>query len=249
MEQLQALLVHIAVGLQRLEADLSAEHIEATSAEERARRTTLRIATAANRCPWSSVCELACYITTGALARKTHIPITIFLSRPMCMLQESRRILQLGGQMLLDAPDVELDDARALDALVFTEVASASNAAQPASSSAASSAAQPATSSAAHSVGAPSSSNSQNSVAQPVVCGSEVEDLGDNSAGGTAEDVNFEITTLTNTTSLHDVWLHRGPFSGISRLTYLHRPRRSRAASHQGSNYKRPELPERVPLR
>ena len=43
------------------------------------------------------------------------------------MLQECRRILQLGDQMLLDAPDVELDDARALDALVFTAVATASN--------------------------------------------------------------------------------------------------------------------------
>ena len=74
MEQLQGSLVHIAVGLQRLEADLSAEQFEAPSNEERARRTTLRIATAANRCSWCSVCELACYITTGALARKTHIP-------------------------------------------------------------------------------------------------------------------------------------------------------------------------------
>ena len=48
MEQLQGLLMQIAVGLQRLEADLSAEQPEAPSAEERARRTTLRIATAAN---------------------------------------------------------------------------------------------------------------------------------------------------------------------------------------------------------
>ena len=72
MEQLQSLLTHMAVGLQRLEADLNAEQPEAPSAEERARRTTLRIATAAKRCSWCSVCELACYITTGALARKTH---------------------------------------------------------------------------------------------------------------------------------------------------------------------------------
>ena len=77
MEQLQGLLAHIAVGLQRLEADLSSEQPEEACAEERARRTTLRIATAANRCSWCSVCELACYMTTGALARKTHIPIAI----------------------------------------------------------------------------------------------------------------------------------------------------------------------------
>ena len=101
--------------------------------------------------------RVACYITTGALARKTHIPIAIFLSRPMYTLQECRRVLQLGDKMLLDAPDVELDDVQALDALVFTAVPTARSAAQPASSSAASSAAQPATSSAAHPVGAPSS--------------------------------------------------------------------------------------------
>ena len=123
VEQLQALFVHIAVGLRRLEADLSAEQPEAPSAAGRARRTTLRLATAANRCPWCSVCELACYITTGDLARNTHVPISIFLSRPMYMLQECRRVLQLGDQMLLGGPDVELDDARALDALVFTAVA------------------------------------------------------------------------------------------------------------------------------
>ena len=130
MEQLQDLLTHMAVGLQRLEADLNAEQSEAPSAEERARRTTLRIATAANRCSWCSVCELACYITTGALARKSHIPVAIFLSRPMFMLQECRRLLQHGDQMLLDAPDVQHDHVRAVDALAFTAVVRASSAAQ-----------------------------------------------------------------------------------------------------------------------
>ena len=87
MEQLQSLLVHIALGLQRLEEDLGSEQPEEASVEERARRTTLRMATAINRCSWCSACELACYINTGSLARKTHIPVSIFLSRPMYMLQ------------------------------------------------------------------------------------------------------------------------------------------------------------------
>ena len=190
------------------------------------------------------------------------------------MLQECRRILKLGDQMLLDAPDVELDDARALDALVFAAVATASSAAQPASNSAASSAAQPATSSATHPVGAPSSSTPQSGAAQPVVCESEARDLGDNSAnpvrrselpdgpspfldtaaGEAAEDISdtindLEITTLTNTTSLHDDWLHRGPFSGRSRLTHLHRPRRSHPAPRRGSSFRHPALPGRVSLR
>ena len=34
--------------------------------------------------------ELACYMTTGALARKTLLPVAIFLSKPMYMLQECR---------------------------------------------------------------------------------------------------------------------------------------------------------------
>jgi hypothetical protein len=46
MEQLQGLLTHLALGLRRLEAEDEAD--TQTSAEERARKTTLRIATAAN---------------------------------------------------------------------------------------------------------------------------------------------------------------------------------------------------------
>ena len=164
------------------------------------------------------------------------------------MLQDCRRILQLGDQMLLDAPDVELDDTRALDALVFTAVATANVAAQPASSSAASSAAQPATSSATHPVGAPSSSTPQSSAAQPVVCESEAEDLGDNSdtaISAAAEDADnnvesLEITTLKKTTSLHDDWLHRGAFladldlySYIAPVSRLPRPTKARISDTQ----------------
>ena len=47
MEQLQGLLTNLAPGLQRLEAE---DHADTqTSAEERARKTLLRMATAANR--------------------------------------------------------------------------------------------------------------------------------------------------------------------------------------------------------
>ena len=130
MEQLQGLLTHIAVGLRRLEEEDDAADTE-PSTEDRARKTTLRIATAANRCSWCSVCELACYITTGALTRKTHVPVAVFLSRPMYMLQECRRLLQRGDEILLDAPDLSREDARALDVLAFTAPASSTSAAQP----------------------------------------------------------------------------------------------------------------------
>ena len=144
MEQLQSLLTHLALGLRRLEAEDATD--TQPSAEERARKTTLRMATAANRCSWCSVCELACYITTGALARKTHVPVAIFLSRPMFMLQECRRFLQRGDQILLDAPDLSHDDARDVDVLCFGAAASSSSAAQPAPSSAAEPAAAPSSS-------------------------------------------------------------------------------------------------------
>ena len=130
MEQLQGLLMQIAVGLRRLEADFNDEESEVPSVEERARKTMIRIATAANRCSRSSVCELACYITTGALARRTHIPIAIFMSRPTYMRQECRRILQRGDHSVVSAPNVELDDARPLDALVLSAMPSRSSAAE-----------------------------------------------------------------------------------------------------------------------
>ena len=135
------------------------------------------------------------------------------------MLQECRRLFQHGDQMLLDAPDVQHGHVRAVDALAFTEVVTANRPPQPASSSA------------AEMAGAPSSSNAQSSAAQPVLCEPETEDLSDDSvnpaqrnelpadtvAGEVAEVVNgitddLGITILSNTTSLHDDWLHRGPF-------------------------------------
>ena len=237
MEQLQGLLSHIAVGLRRLEEEIAVADTE-PSAEERARKTTLRIATAANRCSWCSVCELACYITTGSLARKTHQPVAIFLSRPMYMLQECRRLLQRGDQILLDAPNCSYDDVRVVDVLAFTVVASSNNV----SEAAASSAAQPA-------VAVPSSSSAGDSAeqfgGQPpdmdeeeiAADGSAVEALDDGAAspeqhaephgrsspfigtslqeeGGNPDELmdNVEITTLTNTTNGYDDWLHRGPF-------------------------------------
>ena len=123
--------MQIAVVLRRLEADFNDEESEVPSVEERACKTMIRIATAANRCSWCSACELACYITSGALARRTHIPIAIFMSRPMYMLQECRRILQRGDHSVVSAPNVEFDGARPLDALVFSAMPSRGSADEP----------------------------------------------------------------------------------------------------------------------
>ena len=75
MAQLQSLLTNIALGLKRLEAEEEAAKAgpeqPAELLEERGRRTVLKIANAANRSSWCSCCEMATFIKTGALVRKT----------------------------------------------------------------------------------------------------------------------------------------------------------------------------------
>ena len=126
MEQLQSLLTNIASALRRLEQEeelaQASRSPEAAPKEpaERARQTTLKIATAANRSSWCSCCEMATFIKTGALARKTHRPIAIFLSRPMFLYEECRRILQRSNEILIDAPAIDDDEVRTLDVLSFS---------------------------------------------------------------------------------------------------------------------------------
>ena len=107
MAQLQSLFSNIALGLRRLEAEEEAANTETNQrfnlAEERARKTTLKIANAANRSSWCSCCEMAIFIKTGALVRKTHRPIAIFLSRPLYLYEQCRRLLQSSHEMLIEA--------------------------------------------------------------------------------------------------------------------------------------------------
>ena len=94
--QLQSLFTNIALGLQRLEAEDEANQLgdeqPANLPEERARRTTLKIANAANRSSWCSCCEMACFLQTGTLVRKTHRPLAIFLSRPLYLYEQPRSV-------------------------------------------------------------------------------------------------------------------------------------------------------------
>jgi hypothetical protein len=96
MEQLQSLLANIALGLRRLAAeDEATSNVGAVQPEERARKVSLKIAAAANRSSWCSCCEMATFIKTGALARKTHRPVAIFLSRPLYLYEQCRRCCSL----------------------------------------------------------------------------------------------------------------------------------------------------------
>ena len=124
MAQLQSLFTNIALGLRRLEDEVetaaAVNEPPANPLEERARRTVLKIANAANRSSWCSCCEMACFIQTGALARRTHRPIAIFLSRPLYLYEQCRRLLQSSHEMLIE-PQVPYDaQARNVDILCFT---------------------------------------------------------------------------------------------------------------------------------
>jgi hypothetical protein len=116
MEQLQSLMADIAVGLRRMEQEEEASRAASTEigsaaqpanvgvaalAAEKARKTVLRIATAANRSSWCSCCEMASFIKTGGMARKTHRPVAIFLSRPLFLYEECRRLLLRSHELLL----------------------------------------------------------------------------------------------------------------------------------------------------
>jgi hypothetical protein len=130
MEQFQCLLSNIALGLKRFETELemakaiAPDGHQAEQPTERARKTTLRIATASNRSSWCSCCEMATFIKTGALARKTYLPIAIFLSRPLYLYEECRRLLQLSHEILIDIPNVCENDTRPINILCFDASAS-----------------------------------------------------------------------------------------------------------------------------
>ena len=74
LEQLQNLIAQFALGLRRLEQDEEREQSTCdpsvlenpTSYKQRARRVTLRLAMAANRATWTSCCEMALFIRSGA---------------------------------------------------------------------------------------------------------------------------------------------------------------------------------------
>ncbi len=78
MAQLQSLFANIALGLRRLEAEEEAVEASAVQpanrSEERARRTTLKIANAANRSSWCSCCEMATFIKVFVFVKSAPKP-------------------------------------------------------------------------------------------------------------------------------------------------------------------------------
>ena len=279
-EQLQGLLANIATGLRRIEREEEATAAETTAggpsttattaslAAERARKATLRIAAAANRSSWCSSCEVASFLRTGAHCRKTHLPVHVFLSRPLYLFEECRRLLQQTHKQLIAPPIFSDDSFRPVDVLGFdvTSQTRHGSAVQPASSLAlphlhptlaAASADEP--------PGVPSDDPVEDGAANvdDIASSDDQEDpfqddRSDHSqladAAGTDgahaapptdhNDVKVEplsdeepaeetikVTALTQTTSAHDDWLHRGPFlfdlDFYTYVEYVHREPRA----------------------
>lgn len=115
MEQLQNLTKQYALGLRRLEeeealaARQAGDAYVAPTAADRARRITLRLQTAANRCTWVSSTEAAILVETGDTFWTSHNEVAAFLGKPTFMLQECRRLLHGRPGQLLQASHVPLD--------------------------------------------------------------------------------------------------------------------------------------------
>jgi hypothetical protein len=224
MEQLQSLFTNIALGLRRLEAEGEAAQTNAEQPEdlpeERARKTVLKIANAANRSSWCSCCEMATFTKTGALVRKTHRPISIFLSRPLYLYEQCRRLLQRSHEILIEAQDPCDEHDRHVDVLCFT-MFEQDRAVQQVDHHAAESdlAESVARDTRSHSEQAESVMSETNSAAQPDGKANNqsynslpISETVDDGAKAEPLEENLEISALETTTSPHDDWLHRGPF-------------------------------------
>ena len=108
MEQLQNLVTQYALGLKRLELEEadSEQQLKAHEASEvrkiaapvtdwkaRGRRVLLRLQYSANRSKWISSTEAALYVHTEQQHWTSHHEVPVFLSRPLYLIWECKRIL------------------------------------------------------------------------------------------------------------------------------------------------------------
>ena len=67
---------------------------------------------------------MATFIKTGALVRRTHRPIAIFLSRPLYLYEQCKRWLQSSNEILIEHQAACDEQAKHVDMLCFTKAAS-----------------------------------------------------------------------------------------------------------------------------
>ena len=128
LEQLQNLIAQFALGLRRLELQEEQERSTDDVAvlqnphayKQRARRVTLRLAMAASRATWTSCCEMALFICTGAHVRKTYFPRQIYLSRLAYLCHTCQRLLRHKDDFLLEASEARPLGTTNLSTLSFT---------------------------------------------------------------------------------------------------------------------------------
>ena len=110
LEQLQILVTQYALGLQRLEdEEAHAEHDVVPDFKRRAKRITLRLAHAANRCSWISSIEAALFVMCEQCHWCTHNEVPVFASRSYFLMHECQRILQGSARSLIQAAPVPIN--------------------------------------------------------------------------------------------------------------------------------------------
>ena len=111
LEQLQNLVTQYAQGLQRLEEEEKAELAsggEKWTTRQRARKVTIKLQSAANRCHWFSSTELGVYIRTGGTCWMSHNEVPVFLSKIIYMMHACRRLVEDRTPGLLQAANVSV---------------------------------------------------------------------------------------------------------------------------------------------
>ena len=112
LEQLQNLVTQYAIGIQRLEAeekDALASGAEPWTTKQRARKVTIKLQSAANRCHWFSSTELAVYLRTGGTCWMSHEEVPVFLSKIIYMMHACHRLVEDRSPGLLEAADIKMD--------------------------------------------------------------------------------------------------------------------------------------------
>ena len=112
LEQLQNLVTQYATGIRRLEEEekeAMASGAQQMSTKERARKVTIRLQSAANRCHWFSSTELAVFVLTEGTCWQSHNEVPMFISKYIFMLNECRRLLEDRTPGLLEAARVDIN--------------------------------------------------------------------------------------------------------------------------------------------
>ena len=104
-----------ALGVRRLEEQEAEEQkmadattngvLEPVSSQVRSRRVLLKLQYAANRAKWISATECALYVHTEQQHWTSHYEVPMFISRPLYMISECKRILS-NDYLTLTRPDI-----------------------------------------------------------------------------------------------------------------------------------------------